>query len=178
VSAEEIYRRALVRIADAESGQWGSIAHEALRAADDLTASSAPCDDNTVYLGGAINGCTDEEANGWRTEAKIILGEHGFDWRDPMDRDYRGRELEPGVAAEIVEGDKRDIRECGVLLFNCPKPSWGTGMEIHFGHGEGKRQQLVLPEGVAPSPWLLHHGQVYHGSVVGAVHQLIAEHGR
>jgi hypothetical protein len=41
VSAE-IYRRALQRIADAESGAWGKIAHEALRDAEEARDGQEP----------------------------------------------------------------------------------------------------------------------------------------
>jgi hypothetical protein len=85
------------------------------------------------YLGGPINGCTDEEANGWRSAVKPLIEAAGHDWIDPMARDYRGREMEPGIAAEIVENDKDDILRSDVLLMNCPKPSVGTSMEVLFG---------------------------------------------
>jgi nucleoside 2-deoxyribosyltransferase len=123
----------------------------------------------TVYLGGPINGCTDEEANGWRDEAKAELERRGLKWKDPMDRDYRGREMEPGIAEAIVELDKQDIGGCDVLLMNCPKPSWGTAMEILYGHSIGKEVIVVLPESVTPSPWLLYHADVHYGSAVDAI---------
>jgi nucleoside 2-deoxyribosyltransferase len=119
-----------------------------------------------VYLGGPINGCTDEEANGWRDEVKAVLDAKGIEWIDPMDRDYRGRELEPGVAEEIVENDKLDIRASDTMLMNCPKPSVGTSMEILFGYEIGNEVLIVVPEGTTPSPWLLYHGVVLYGSVV------------
>lgn len=126
-----------------------------------------------VYLGGPINGCTDEEANGWRSDVKALLDAARIDHLDPMRRDYRGRELEPGVAAEIVIGDKEDIDECDVLLMNCPKPSYGTAMEILYGFDRGKRVIAVLPEGATPSPWVLYHAEVHYGSAVGAVAEAI-----
>lgn len=122
-----------------------------------------------VYLGGPINGCTDEEANGWRDQAKAELKRLDLEWRDPMDRDYRGRELEPGIAAEIVEGDLEDIADCDVLLMNCPKPSWGTAMEIYHGAWDSREVIAVLPEGTTPSPWLLYHADVRYGSVVDVI---------
>ena len=127
-----------------------------------------------VYLGGPINGCTDEEAHGWREAVKPIIEAAGHEWVDPMDRDYRGRELEPGVAAEIVEFDKADIAFCDVLLMNCPKPSWGTAMEIFYGYMEHKTVFAVLPSGAVPSPWVLHHAEVHFGSIVETVHEILA----
>lgn len=119
-----------------------------------------------VYLGGPINGCTDEEATGWREGVKTILTDAGHAWADPMDRDYRGRELEPGIAAAIVDGDKQDIDGCDVLLMNAPKPSYGTAMEIYYGWERGKRVIVVLPDAAVPSPWVIHHAAAIHyGSV-------------
>lgn len=111
-----------------------------------------------VYLGGPINGCSDAEANGWRDIAKTTLAELGHEWIDPMTRDYRGREMEPGIAQAIVEGDIDDINESDLLLMSCPKPSVGTSMEIFYGHSIGKRVVVILPDdGREPSPWLVVH---------------------
>jgi nucleoside 2-deoxyribosyltransferase len=121
-----------------------------------------------VYLGGPINGCTDDEAHGWRDDVKQLLEAHGFEWLDPMDRDYRGREMEPGIAAEIVELDKQDIDTCDVLLMNCPKPSVGTSMEILYGWLGGKQVYAVTPPGSIPSPWLVYHAHFVHEGTVGA----------
>jgi nucleoside 2-deoxyribosyltransferase len=121
-----------------------------------------------VYLGGPINGCTDEEANGWREQVKPILERHGIGWVDPMDRDYRGREMEPGIAAEIVELDKQDIDSCDVLLMNCPKPSVGTSMEILYGWNRGKHVVSVIPPGSTPSPWLVYHSHDVRYSLTDA----------
>ena len=129
-----------------------------------------------VYLGGPINGCTDTEAHGWRENAKPTLEAHGYEWLDPMDRDYRGREMEPGIAAEIVELDKKDIDSCHTLLMNCPKPSVGTSMEILYGWMQGKRIITVIPPGSTPSPWLVYHSHdLYACSVGGAVLGMIAK---
>lgn len=122
-----------------------------------------------IYLGGPINGCTDDEAHGWRESVKQVLAESGHEWVDPMDRDYRGRELEPGIAAEIVIGDKDDIDTCDVLLMNAPKPSYGTAMEIMYGAQQLKRVLVVLPEDTVPSPWVLFHADAIHYGSVTAV---------
>lgn len=123
-----------------------------------------------VYLGGPINGCTDEEASGWRDEATLLLESGGHEAVDPMVRDYRGREMEPGIAAEIVETDKADIDGADVLLMNCPKPSVGTSMEIHYGATLGKRVISVVPDESVPSPWLVYHSTVVaRGSVLAAL---------
>jgi nucleoside 2-deoxyribosyltransferase len=123
------------------------------------------------YLGGPINGCTDQEAHGWREEAKTLLSSLGHTYKDPMDRDYRGREMEPGIAAAIVNGDKADIRACDILLMNAPQPSWGTAMEIFYGHSLGKKVYVVLPaDGRAPSPWVVFaSARIFRGSVLAAI---------
>lgn len=109
----------------------------------------------TVYLCGPINKCSDSEASDWREAAKKELT--GFNLLDPMRRDYRGRELEPGIAHEIVVGDKQDLQDSDILLAYCPKPSVGTSMEVFMFHAVlGKPVIIVHPED-KPSPWLIEH---------------------
>lgn len=106
-----------------------------------------------VYLCGPINGRSDPDCKDWREYAKQKLG----DTLDPMDRDYRGRELEPGIASEIVENDKKDIKQCGALLVYFDKPSVGTSMEILFAYQLGIPVVLVDVSEKPLSPWLIHH---------------------
>jgi nucleoside 2-deoxyribosyltransferase len=120
-----------------------------------------------VYLCGPINGCTDAECNDWRAHAKANLK---CDTLDPMRRDYRGRELEPGISRVIVDGDEADLRTSDVILANCPKPSWGTAMELRMAKAElGKTVVVVLPPGVIPSPWLIEHSDIILRSMADAV---------
>lgn len=128
-----------------------------------------------VYLAGPINGCTDEEAHGWRDELKPLLEAAGHEWVDPMRRDYRGREMEPGIAKEIVEGDILDIIDCDAVLAMCPKPSVGTSMEIFFAHRELALPVVVVvpDDGRDPSPWLVVHSTaIVRGSARGALAHL------
>lgn len=104
-----------------------------------------------VYLCGPINGCSDEEARGWRQRAKELLPE--CDFLDPMDRDYRGKEDQN--VPEIVEGDKRDIQSCDVLLRRGRPVSEGSAEETLFAWNEGKRVVAFAPPPV--SPWLRYH---------------------
>lgn len=106
-----------------------------------------------VYLAGAINGKSDEEANGWRREAAAQLGDL-FDILDPMARDYRGMEAQNVEA--LVEGDLTDISNCAVILVRAEAPSWGTAMELVYAHREG-RTIIGFGAGERPSPWLVHH---------------------
>lgn len=127
-----------------------------------------------VYLGGPINGCTDEEANGWRGLVKSILDAYGHEWLDPMDRDYRGREMEPGIAAAIVENDKADIDACDLLLMNCPKPSVGTSMEVLYGWETGKKVFAVVPAEAELSPWLVYHTHTITRGSITAITETLA----
>jgi nucleoside 2-deoxyribosyltransferase len=108
----------------------------------------------TVYLCGPINGCTDAECTDWREFAKVNLT---CDTLDPMARDYRGRELEPGIAAEIVENDKADIDKSDILLVNYTKPSVGTSMEILWAWLAHKPVIIVCEPSAVLSPWLIYH---------------------
>ena len=89
----------------------------------------------------------------WREYAKRTLPYT----LDPMARDYRGRELEPGIAAEIVENDKKDIEDCHAILVYYDKPSVGTSMEVLYAHQLGKRVVLVNASDKPLSPWLTYH---------------------
>lgn len=130
-----------------------------------------------VYLCGPINGCTDEEAHDWRALATNLLGP-GFATLDPMRRDYRGRELEPGIAAEIVRGDLEDLTLCDAVLASCPKPSVGTSMEVCLAFRSGKPVVCVVPPGAgAPSPWLLYHSSAVVRTYAAAVEALRLELG-
>lgn len=113
-----------------------------------------------TYLAGPINGCTDDEANNWRDVAKARLGEENT--LDPMRRDYRGQENDPGIDKQIVHGDFVDILDSDVMLANCWQVSWGTAMEIFFAADQGKKVIAVLPEGGRISPWLSYHATVVH----------------
>jgi nucleoside 2-deoxyribosyltransferase len=122
----------------------------------------------TVYLAGPINGCTDDEAHGWRQSFVNSLPDLQF--LDPMVRDYRGREDES--VAEIVEGDKSNIEACDVFLAYCWQVSWGTAMEIFYAHALGKRVVLVVPEDARVSPWLRYHADAIVSTFVDAAHQI------
>lgn len=141
--------------------------HDSDALADLIVAQHNAALDRRVYLAGPINGCSDEEANDWRSDVKEALP--GFEFVDPMDRDYRGRELDDGVAAEIVDGDKADISTCGVVLAMCPRPSFGTAMEVLYAWERGKRV-LVVSE--RPSPWLVHHAGAVFPTLTDALDHL------
>lgn len=125
----------------------------------------------SVYLAGPINGCSDSEAKDWRADATRLLKAAGCRVLDPMRRDYRGQEMLN--APRLVEGDKRDICECGYVLVFAARPSWGTAMEILYAHERGRRVVAVVPEGVTISPWLSYHTTEIVRTIVDATDAII-----
>tara|TARA_R110000796_G_scaffold54274_4_gene126908 strand:- start:90 stop:485 length:396 start_codon:yes stop_codon:yes gene_type:complete len=110
----------------------------------------------TTYLAGPINACTDHVANSWRNQVTSRLARNGTcKVRNPMDRDYRGKEAQS--AAEIVVLDKRDIDASDILLVRWLKPSVGTSMEILYAWERGIPVILWLESDSDVSPWLLYH---------------------
>ncbi len=106
-----------------------------------------------TYLCGPINNCSDEDCKNWREQVKLVLP----NTIDPMDRDYRGQELEFGISNEIVINDKKDISNCDYLLVYYNKPSVGTSMEILFAYFLNKKIILVDKSSTPLSPWLIYH---------------------
>jgi len=128
-----------------------------------------------IYLCGPINGCTDFEATNWRD---LIKNTWNYECIDPMNRDYRGRELEPGIAKEIVDGDIEDINNSDLIVVFYEKPSVGTSMEVFYAkHTLGKPVVVIDISGKPLSPWLLHHSDVQVKSMAEAeiaVNRLLA----
>lgn len=131
-----------------------------------------------VYLAGGINGLNDSDANDWRTQAKALIPRE-IGVLDPMARDYRGKEDES--VGQIVEGDLADIRQCQAIIANCPRPSWGTAMEIHWAYTAtgtyGDRLHLIVaivPTGTPVSPWLRYHTDAVVGTLEDAVAWVVA----
>lgn len=116
-----------------------------------------------IYLCGPINGCTDDEANNWRTAVKDFFK----DTLDPMVRDYRGKEA---VAyREIVDLDKRDVRDSDIILVNYDKPSVGTSMEVFYAWTLGKPIIVWCKPDAVVSPWLRYHSTTFVHSVAEMV---------
>lgn len=134
----------------------------------------------TVYLAGGINGLTDGDATDWRTEAKRLLPRE-IGVLDPMSRDYRGKE-DDNVDA-IISGDKDDIAQCQAIIANCPRPSWGTAMEIGWAYANFRpddnqfarlRIVAIVPAGTPVSPWLRYHTDAVVETLEAAVAQVVA----
>lgn len=120
-----------------------------------------------IYLCGPINGRTDADAKNWREEfTRLWEGEV----LDPMRRDFRGREQEPGIAAEIVTGDIEDIYYSAALVVMFDKPSVGTAMEIFFAKTQLELPIVIIDASDKPlSPWLTHHSDIVVKDVAAAV---------
>jgi nucleoside 2-deoxyribosyltransferase len=120
-----------------------------------------------VYLCGPINGCTDAEAINWRQAVKANFS----NCIDPMKRDYRG--VEAAKYREIVDLDKRDVRECDVVLVNYDKPSVGTAMEVFYAWTLGKPVITMCREDAVISPWLRYHTTSFVHSLNDAIAKII-----
>ena len=119
-----------------------------------------------VYLCGPINGCTDSEANDWRDE----VTKHFPDAINPMVRDYRGKEA---VAyREIVDLDKRDVRNADIVLVNYTKPSIGTAMEVFYAWTLGTPVVVWCAEDAVVSPWLRYHATAFIHSLKDAISKI------
>lgn len=120
-----------------------------------------------LYLCGPINGRSDDDCTGWRDEAKALWSGECV---DPMRRDYRGRETEPGIAAEIVAGDIADIDSCHAMLVYFDKPSVGTSMEVFYAYRYAGAKVIVIDKaGVPLSPWLTHHSHAVVKDIASAL---------
>lgn len=117
----------------------------------------------SIYLCGPINGCTDAEANDWRSAIKMIFA----NTIDPMVRDYRGKEAT--AYREIVDLDKRDVRQADVILVNYDKPSVGTSMEVFYAWTLGKPIIVWCRFDAVISPWLRYHSTCLVHSMVEVI---------
>lgn len=107
----------------------------------------------TIYLAGPIKNCTDEETHGWREFVKAELADL-YLFRDPMDRDYRGKERQHYT--EIIDGDLADILASTKVLWYRWRPSEGSSMEMPYARMFGRPVHLVCAEEEL-SPWVLYH---------------------
>ena len=131
-----------------------------------------------VYLAGPINGCDDATAKNWREYVKEKLHPLGIETIDPMDRDYRGVEMEK--FKEIVEGDKADIDNAQVVLANASVPSAGTSMEILYAWENNRyRNKIMVIVSVFstpnknPSPWIVYHSDRVYATLGEAISCII-----
>lgn len=125
-----------------------------------------------VYLAGPIFGCSDAACKDWRAAARAGLEARGAEVFDPMVRDYRGREHEPGIDREIVVQDKRDIQDSTALLVYFDHPSVGTSMEVLYAWMNGRVIVVWNTTGKALSPWLTYHANRIVSDLPSAIEAL------
>jgi len=120
-----------------------------------------------IYLCGPIQNRSDEECVLWRSKATALLDP--LPVLNPIRRNYRGRELDDGIAAEVVEGDIDDISKAACLLVMFDRPSVGTAMEIRAAYMEYSIPVFVVDISDSPrSPWLIYHTTQFFGSLEDA----------
>ncbi len=124
-----------------------------------------------LYLAGPIHGCSDAEARDWREQVKRDLAGL-YEFADPMDRDYRGREATTDPWA-IVRPDLMEIGHATHAIFNCERPSWGTSQEMVYAHIDGV-DITAFGAGVS-SPWVRYHASRWCGSLSDAITALRQE---
>ena len=120
-----------------------------------------------VYLCGPINGCSDAEAMDWRGEVKKRFPAS----IDPMKRDYRG--IEEIAYREIVDLDKRDVRNADIILVNYVKPSVGTAMEVFYAWTIGTPVVVWCAPDAVISPWLRYHSTAFVHSLRDAAKKIL-----
>ena len=87
-----------------------------------------------------------------------------------MKRDYRG--VEEAAYREIVDLDKRDVRECDIVLVNYVKPSVGTSMEVFYAWTIGKPVVVWCAHDAVISPWMRYHATAFVHSAEEAAKKL------
>jgi len=132
-----------------------------------------PCEDydsskKNIYLAGPIANCTKEDIHGWREKVKEKLKEK-FNFFDPTRRIYYDNEKHE----EIVEGDKKDIDQCDIILISHIKPSNGTAMEQIYSW-ERKKHVVFVSNGPMQyvSPWCIYHSNVQFETIEEAIKHL------
>lgn len=119
-----------------------------------------------VYLAGPIQGCTDEEAKGWRDRFVSEVDDVAF--FDPMRRDYRGTET--ANYNQLVMRDQEEIILSDWVVANVWKPSSGTAMEIFYAARFQIPVILIHEPGSQLSPWL----RFYATYIVDSIDEAIA----
>lgn len=124
----------------------------------------------TIYLAGSYK---DDE---YRIRAKSLLGNYTL--LDPFrpERDFRGREDEPNIEVEVVEGDLDDINSCDALLSNFSTGGVGTNMENWYAYSIGRPIYAFVDLGRRRSPWvkyIAHEG--VHDTLESAVSALVKD---
>ena len=105
-----------------------------------------------IYLSGRYQGCTSEEANGWRDKAKKLLGEKNVVIPHKV-CNYKG--MTNKECQDLVHQDIKQLFACDGLLLNAWSPGWGSGCELNEAYNMYKDICVVATGDV--SPWLRVH---------------------
>jgi hypothetical protein len=138
-----------------------------------MTVYRAPIRGFGVYLSGPIEGCTEEEAYGWRREAEMQLIDRMPVFTPPRASDS----ADSHEMKRLVKVDLSDIDEARYILANPWKTSTGTPMEIMYGHLQGKIIVVIArPDGFV-SPWVRYHADYVASDVMSACEFIRGERG-
>lgn len=108
----------------------------------------------------------------WRALACTKLQQHGLQVVNPLELTWSSRSLEDAHERRIRRALEL-IDQSDALLANLHTPSWGTAMEIFYGHRRGK---VVTVVGNSPfSPWVVSHSQARFVDLEQALEYLIGE---
>jgi len=106
----------------------------------------------TVYLCGAMEGLSQEEASMWRETATTFLATRGIKVKDPTRRKkFHDEPYSVNLAKKIVKLDLLDIEASTVVLANLKDrgkgKAWGSVCEVALAYKENKPVITVLEKG-------------------------------
>lgn len=125
----------------------------------------------TIYLAGAIQNVSIDEANVWRNVADDRLNKY-FKVLNPMRRNVINRTFQSDQ--EIIALDKDDINNSNIILANMNDQSIGTTMEIMYSYMKDKIViSYINKENNDISPWLRHHSAFVAKTLDQAINYII-----
>lgn len=117
-----------------------------------------------VFISGPIQGMEHDQS--YRDRLRAILQAHGYEPVDPWQREKvvyspTGRDWWRNVPPQDFIGrDLEDIDRCEMLVAYLPRLSAGSCMELFYAKRRGKRTVVIC--GLEdPSPWIVHHSDVF-----------------
>lgn len=127
----------------------------------------------TVYLAGPMEGCSYEEASGWRDRITELFKRHDIAVRNPMVRDFRevfaqGKNIPPEI---IIEPDKGDILQSDMIVVYYSQKTTGTSMEMLYAYYWGI-PIITIAVKRPVSPWITYHSTAVVDDVDDAVNYI------
>lgn len=124
-----------------------------------------------VYLSGAVNGITWQQATDWRNHAVEVLESAGYTVINPL----RERAATEVTSRDIVNRDLRDITCSDIVLVEMDHagiPYIGTAMEIRYAW---EREKEIILWGMAnhSSHWLAYHASRWFDTLDDALQYLV-----